>query len=326
MSSVVIIGCPYGALKGLTLSLKGMTGDETKIISVEDIGSVSDKEITLETGKIYRYDQVRSSHIRYPYDLIPPHTSTFVKREKTEFLKSIALLLSPVSVNDVGNAWRMRNRLFSLHRARAHGLRTPKSLLSRDFIDRKRLRERLDDSESGVATKAIGNCYVASQDASVSKSLRSFVTLAEDDGESAYIFPASLLSESDVIEYLDAVNCTFVQEAIRPAVEYRCYLVAESVFVYEREKTDSFDQSAATYHATDYSLGQNTREGIKELMIAMDFQYICFDVLVTNTGSEVVIDINPFGSLPPHDRFPVPTKRLASLLLNPPDDMVDGKS
>ena len=50
--------------------------------------------------------------------------------------------------------------------------------------------------------KAIGNCYVAPPDASLSEELRPFVTMAEDSGESAYIFPASSLSEEEVEEYL----------------------------------------------------------------------------------------------------------------------------
>jgi len=315
----IIIGCPYGGVEGLATVLRNTTGEDTTIIQVEDIGAVSSEEILLHNGRTCLRDDVISAYVRYPYDLIPPHTTTFVRREKTEFLKSIALLLNPVSVNDVGNAWKMRNRLFSLREAASHGVQTPKSLLSGG-----RLAEELSFSGTpaqtlAVTAKAIGNCYVAPPDANIGESLRGFVTLAKDGGESAYIFPASRMSEEQVRTYLDTAGYAFLQDAVRPATEYRCYRVGQSTLVYKRDEIDSFDRSAATYRETGYSLRQDTQEGVRDLMASVSFQYLCFDVLVTEQGSEVVIDINPFGSLPPFDRLPAATEQLASLLRRPVD-------
>lgn len=317
METAVVIGCPYDSLEALARTLSDGASQEAEIIQVEDIGGVSNGEILLHSGKTVPSEHVVSAYVRYPYDLIPPHTSTYVKRERTEFLKSIALLLDPVSVNDIGNSWKMRNRLFSLRTADSHGVRVPNALLSSGVLRGSGATEK----ESAV--KAIGNCYVAPPDASLSDELRPFVTMAEDGGESAYIFPASSLSEEEVEEYLDAVSHTFVQEAIHPAVEYRCYCIGDSAFAYRREETDSFDRSASSYHETEYTLDRTTREGIRSVMDSMGFQYLCFDVLVTEDKSECVIDINPFGSLPPFDRLPEPTEKLASTLLDPRRQLQD---
>lgn len=313
MESAVVIGCPYDSLGGLAEILQDATSEEASIIQVQDISGVSSGQVFLPDGRSFRAKSVVSSYVRYPYDLIPPHTSTYVRREKTEFLKSIALLLDSVSVNDMGNSWKMRNRLFSLRAADSHGVEVPDALLSSGELSAGMAGKK------GAAVKAIGNCYVAPPDTNLDGDIRPFVTLAEDGGESAYIFPASRLSEEEVEKYLEAVGHMFVQEAIHPAVEYRCYCIGDSTFVYRREETDAFDRSASSYHKTEHSLEQNTREGIWSVMESMSFQYLCFDVLVTEDESEFVIDINPFGSLPPFDRLPEATEKLASVLLKPLD-------
>lgn len=314
METTVVIGCPYDSLGALARTLSDETSGEAEIIQVDDIGCVSNGQIFLQNGTPIPLGCIDSSYVRYPYDLIPPHTSTYVKREKTEFLKSIALLLDSVSVNDIGNSWKMRNRLLSLRTADAHGVQVPDALLSSGV-----LRSSVATGEEDSAVKAIGNCYVAPPDARLGEELRPFVTMAEDSGESAYIFPASCLSEEKVEEYLDAVGHTFVQEAIHPAVEYRCYCIGDSTFVYRREEASSFDRSASSYRETTYTLDQDTQNGIWSVMDSMDFQYLCFDILVTEDESEVVIDINPFGSLPPSDQLPEATEKLASVLLHPED-------
>jgi hypothetical protein len=202
--------------------------------------------------------------------------------------------------------------VFSLHTADKHGVRVPDALLTSDALESTSATGQEDS-----AVKAIGNCYVAPPDANLGEELRPFLTMADDSGESAYIFPASCLTEEEVEEYLDAVGHVFVQEAIHPAVEYRCYFIGDSTFVYRREETDSFDKSDSSYRETTYTLDQRTRTGIWSVMEWMGFQYLCFDILVTEDENEFVIDINPFGSLPPVDRLPEATEKLASILLHP---------
>ena len=284
---------------------------QANIVNCSDIACVSPDRLYVEAIKRWvKITDFRSAFVRYPYDLIPPHVETYQLREEIERLKTIALLLSHVSLNPVAASWAIRNRLYSLGLAAQYGLLTPASVIvnSQEYIDGNMASDL-------VLCKAIGYCYVSESTHAIPQAFRYYLRVEEDDGDTAAIFPASSLNEDDIKSYLSSVPVALLQEYIDDALEYRGYYIEGEFFFYMREACSAIDSSAAAYKETPFLPPKEFQLKFTEYARFINLKYICFDLLSKSNGVCLVIDINPYGSLPKYSQFPGPTDSLAKALL-----------
>ena len=308
MKPLVAIGCPYTSMANLNSALKELVGDSFAIVNTEDVTTIDSTRVyTCSSDSPHELGQFRSTFIRYPYDLIPPHSGTFELRENTEFYKTLALALKATAINSLTSTWMLRNRAFSLRSAHLYGVTVA------EWIAVRKRHSQLPRAKNVV--KALGNCFVAEDPARIKAELRSFVHIENDDGETAAVFPASLLSASRAASYLATVGVAFFQRDIEGRREYRGYIVGDTAFVYSRDHTDSFDKSSASYLSTDFKCGANMERGLRKLMAEFALGYLCFDFVVDQEGIETVIDINPYGSMPRYEDFPEPSLQLARIMV-----------
>lgn len=303
----IVVGCSYGSQKNLISVLSSISN--AYLIDVDDIIKInsSTSKILLSDGNSILTDKVKASFIRYPYDLIPPHSLTYPLREKTEFLKSVALLFNQVAINPVQNSWMFRNRLYSLRVAKSFGIKIP------DF---KIYRKKIENSiKKETIVKALGNCFVDENAVNISDRLMPFLRKEQDDNDFAYIFGANLISDIDTDIFMSEIGVLFAQEAIVSSDEYRGYLVGDVFFLYKREQTDLIDKSAAQYLKTDQKMSSINLNGLKKMMNTYEMSYLCIDFIKDKNGDEFIIDINPFGSMPDFNKLPEVCNELASLLI-----------
>ncbi|MCK5602774.1 hypothetical protein KAR91_12915 [Candidatus Pacearchaeota archaeon] len=309
MQKKIILGCPYTDMRDLEHAINKIDS-HTKVINCSQIACVSPNRLYVESTR--RWIEIKdftAAFIRYPYDMIPPHVKTYQLREKTELLKTIALLLSPISLNSVISSWAVRNRLYSLGLAEQFGLLTPSSVIinSPKNLDKSMARDF-------ALCKAIGNCFVSENTQAISKEFMHFLRVEEDDGDTAAIFPASLLSEKDIQSYLTNVPVALLQEYIGGSVEYRGYYINDEFFFYKREEHSSADKSAAAYQETSFMPVEDFQSKFRKYARHINLKYICFDLLSKSDNNYVIIDVNPYGSLPKYSQLPEPTDSLAKAL------------
>jgi hypothetical protein len=258
----------------------------------------------------YKINTICSSFLRYPYDLISPHSETYILREKIEYYKSLIFTVDAVSINALASTWSLRNRYYSLKQAQIEGISTPYSILLSNANGTKLLK-----NDNNVI-KSIGNCFITDNINSINNDIKSFSEIAqEQDGDEAAIFSATLFNKSNIQKYIEVFGTTFIQSEVINKKEYRCYIIGEIPFIYVRKDINSFDKSAASYKKDSYILQQQTFEGMKNLMKKFDLGYICFDMITSKDNNEIVIDINPYGSMPVFEDFPEPSIALAKLLI-----------
>ena len=146
----IIIGCPYTNLENIENAISDISENKVNVINTNEITRFSNRGFFLD-DIFLPIDKIHSSFIRYPYDLIPPHSSTYILREKIEFYKSIALILDKVGINSLKNTWTLRNRAYSLSQAETYGAKVPEFWLSQS-TDKY-------FTEDKWMLKATGNCF-----------------------------------------------------------------------------------------------------------------------------------------------------------------------
>jgi hypothetical protein len=312
MIKKIILGCPYTGMRDLEIALRKFDSD-VMIINCSEVTSLSTNKIFLDkTKQCIKMVEITSAFIRYPYDMISPHAETYLLREETEFLKSIALLFNDKSINPVISSWAIRNRLYSLTLAKQFGISIPTSAIINSENNIDYLFEK-----DPLLCKAIGNCFVSENTETISQELLFFLRVEEDDGDIAAIFPASLLNKEKIQNYLSSIPVVFLQEYINDCCEYRGYYVNEEYFFYKREECSLIDKSGASYQKTTFFPPKDFSRNFNKFAKNINLKYICFDLLVKSEKSFVVIDINPYGSLPKYHLHPDPTDALAKTILNP---------
>lgn len=256
---------------------------------------------------VYSLSEFKASYIRYPYDLIPPHSSSFSLRENMEYFKTIALLFDKISINNLCTTWKLRNRVFSLGLANKYGILTPKSVVTKKNI--------LDGKN---AVKALGNCFVSEHTDQVDDAFVSFLSVEEDDGDKAVIMPASVMNEDEIVNYLASVGVAFVQDIIYGSEEFRAYIIGNNSFVFKREQEqiNTFDKSAHNYGEEEITPYLDLIGKFIRLMSDHNLGFLCFDFIRNKKDEDIVIDINPYGSMPLYEKYPKPSLQLAKMLLN----------
>ncbi|MFH1314940.1 MAG: hypothetical protein ABIH67_00925 [Candidatus Uhrbacteria bacterium] len=226
----IIISCPYNRVQDLYKSLDKNKSEGDLIISDKDVTAIDDNSIYIgDNAEKHSIKSFTASFIRYPYDLINPHTDTYQKREKTELLKTIALLFNEVGINDIQKAHFARNRLYSLSQARECGLKTPKSII----IKNGNIDFNLDNKQ---ITKSLGNCYFSNQVPKKECALKDILSFEEDGNDKAYIYKPHLVTNSDDIQkHTDNFGTCFLQNMIE-GEEYRVFVVNGNIFAYKRKK------------------------------------------------------------------------------------------
>lgn len=291
-----LIGCPYTGLKNVEESLNNICEPGVSVFNAEDVTAINDGYSVEIKGRDIGVDSFSGCFLRYPYELISPHSASYSLREETEFYKSLCLLFDSVNINPLGSTWALRNRVNSLLQLRLNGALVPEFNLMKKGA---RLNINRD-----CAVKAVGNCYVSEVKEDVSEQQEVFLSFEQDGDDFAAVFPASLFSPSQVTEYIDAFGIAFLQENIEPWREFRCYLVVDICFTYQRREIERFDKSFADYEQTDYKLSVQTIEAVRKLARNFRLKYSCFDVIIDAAGREHIIDFNPYGSFPDYTIFP----------------------
>lgn len=303
----IIISCPYNGLKKLEESLLKFCNKNDLIISDKNIKAIDDDNIYISRDNIkHPINTFNSAFIRYPYDLISPHVKDYKTREYTEFLKSLALMFSDISINDIKNAHFARNRFFSLKKARECGLNTPKSFLFRN-------NNIINISSFNYISKSLGNCYFSESLDRSEHHFKEILSFEKDGKDKAYIYPPHVISSSKKIkENIDKFNSCFVQDNIM-GDEYRIFLVGKETFIYKRKTLKSIDKSSAGLVKVSNYFFRKDLDKLKKLQKKLKLQYLCLDVIYKN--KLFIIDINPFGSFPAQKRDLGVTDALAKLLL-----------
>ena len=309
MNNLVIIGCPYTSMKNLEKAFARIGISNLEIINCDQIVALDLTTIYLCNSEEYAIGDFSCSFIRFPYELIPPHSGSFELREETEFFKSIALQFDSISINSLASTWMLRNRVFSLSEAQKHGMNIAEYSLVKDFDH--------ISTKKDILIKAIGNCYFAENLETISQEIKHLFHFAEDNGDFAVIFPASCLDSNDLRLYMNHIGCSFIQKYVK-AREFRGYLIGDTPFIYIREEieTEIVDKSAAKLLHTDFICSSELLESLKSLMKSFNLGYLCFDLLVEENNVETVIDINPYGSMPRFEEHPAPSIKLADIIVN----------
>lgn len=291
-----LIGCPYTGLKNVEKSLHKLCEQGVNVFNAEDVAAINDGYSIEIKGREIAVDSFAGCFLRYPYDLISPHSASYSLREETEFYKSLCFIFDSVNINPLGSTWALRNRVNSLIQLRLNGALVPEFHLmkkgTRPYFNRD------------CAVKAVGNCYVSEVKEDVTEQQESFLSFEQDGDDFAAVFPASLFSPSQVTEYIDAFGTAFLQENIGSGQEFRCYSVGNQFFIYQRRKIDRFDKSFADYEQTDYELSVQTVKAVRMVSRNFGLKYSCFDVITDSVGREQIIDFNPYGSFPDYTKFP----------------------
>ena len=293
----IMLACPYNGLRSVTESLKRYS-DSTRVIDCYELSHVTMQSLCLSTGEQLPLSSIDCAFIRYPYDLIPPHTESFRKREETEFLKTLALLLEGTSPNRITTSWSIRNRIFSMNLARGFGVPVP----AHSEIVRSCTTLGLQDHEHAIC-KALGNCFFSWSSYDIPTECRDCFSIEEDDGESAVIMPAQRVPDA-ARNLLEECGLVFTQSLIGCSAELRAYLVGDSFFVYQRKLLDGLDQSAAECLRTDLALPSDLTVALLSFQHSIGLMYCCYDIIMDDKLSPTVIDINPFGSLPSYESHP----------------------
>jgi glutathione synthase/RimK-type ligase-like ATP-grasp enzyme len=220
-------------------------------------------------------------------------------------LKTIAIMFDHVAINRITSCWLLRNRIYSLKLLRDFGIEVPLSIVGTTSV------LPMGHLPYEVAVKAVGNCYVSDDFRGVDDHMRRFFSLERDGDEIAVIFPASVLSQSELKDYSDSIGVFFAQERIRGRKEIRVYFIGDDVFVYERESVNSrFDGSFARLLRSKYIIDSGMIRRMRNFMEAMHLRYVCIDAIVRDR-KEIVIDVNPYGSLPEFSESAEPWAALA---------------
>lgn len=295
----------------LEKELKSFSG--VNCINTNDITGIDLSRIYTKNNK-YFFNTIHSVFVRYPYDIISPHSQTYNLRENTEYLKTISLLLSNKNINPIQSTWAYRNRLLSLNLADKIGLKIPKSIITRNLHNCKNFYNR----KLTPISKAIGNCFVSDKNIHFSGSKSKYFSSAEDGGEQAIVYLAQKMTINDLKKYLHINNIIFLQKKIGNIIkEFRVYLIGEKIFVFSRLNVlGKIDKSEELYVPDNFS-AKHDRIKVKlfKLKKKMKLGYLCLDVLETKNDL-IVIDINPLGSLPPYKQYPFVTRELAKLLIS----------
>jgi len=309
MKNYIIVGCPFTQMNGLTKSLHNYGADDI-VVNAEVISGIDYENIIMSDGEFIPIELCSSAFLRYPYDLMPPFTESYLKREETEFFKSLCLLFDDKNFNPVANTWRLRNRLFSLSELKKEGCPVPASLVGEnsEFIYGSLKQKEL-------AVKSLGNCYVDNV-ASTEYSQEYFVSEEEDNGDKAIIFPTSKLNLYHANQYKEVAGLVYGQEIVDNSKEYRCYLIDEELYHYTREVSSSFDKSGCAYLPPSGNVDKDIINGVRNLMRKYSMRYLCFDVIEMPDETQMLIDLNPYGALPAYDRYSEPTDSIARKLIN----------
>lgn len=301
----VLVACAYDDLIYLERSLKNKTKKSPiTVVSYRDIVAL-DADY-LYTDKKHKIKSFKSAFIRYPYDLIEPHAKTYQKREKTELLKTISLLFSDISINPLQKAHFVRNRLYSLKKARECGLSVPKSIIFSEYIDIE-----LPDKKM---SKSLGNCFFSEKVQKNRNISRGVISLEKDGNDHAYIYlPHQIENKNDLRRHIKDFSVCFLQEYIK-GQEYRIYVVGKKFFVYEREVGERVDGSFSKLKKSNKNIGLGNTKGIIMLMKITGLDYLCIDAISSKKGL-LVIDINPYGSFPDYSECPEITDAVADFLL-----------
>ncbi len=295
-------------MSNLDMAFKAIGANNVEVINCNDVVAIDSQSLYIHNEKSsYRIDEFSSSFVRYPYDLIPPHSETFELREETEYHKTLALALDAVSVNSLASTWMLRNRAYSLNQAQAFGVNIAEYTIAK--------KRSILPTNGKKAVKALGNCFVSSNTESLSQGVKDFFRIEEDDGDLAAIFPASSLNAKSIDTYISNIGVAFLQQEVKAINEFRGYIVGEVTFVYVREDLDCFDKSAAKYISTNYKCTHETKSGLRKLMNEFNLRYLCFDFLLDESNEEIIIDINPYGSMPKYSSHPEPSLQLAQIMM-----------
>lgn len=295
-------------MSNLEMAFKDIGKDHITVINCDDIIAVDVHSVYMHNeGASYSINDFSSSFIRYPYDLIPPHSETYELREETEFHKTLSLILDGVSINHLASTWMLRNRAFSLSQALAFGV----NIAEYNIIKKG---SALPSNER-KAIKALGNCFVSHNNNSLCPDIKEFFRIEEDDGDIATIFPSSSFDVHSIEKYLSIIKVAFLQREIQAINEYRGYIIGEVFFVYVRDQVNTFDKSTAKYISTNYKCSNKTILGLRRLMGKFSLKYLCFDFLSDANDEEIVIDINPYGSMPNYLQYPEPSLQLAKIMI-----------
>lgn len=298
-----LVGCPWTGLPRLREELVGLVPD-ARILSVVEIEAVTPRSLSTNSGRQWNIDDVNACFLRYPYDLIPPFTATYAAREAIEWFKTLCLLLSDYNVNDASRAWALRNRLFSLRALHQHGVAIPDSVMT--SLPRESCSAGPKDRDRLVA-KSIGNCFVADTDDQYPSDL--FV-VEEDDGDHAVIFPTQRVTRQGLDLYIKHSDRVFLQRMIEGHAEYRCYCAGGRWSFYLRQESDQLDKSGCAYLTTEWTIQRDLKSKILRMMQEYRQGYACLDIVDTMEGP-VVLDYNPYGTLPAYGEHPDTTRDLA---------------
>ena len=305
----ILICCPYDGLAGLKKSLEKFSKRNDFIFSDRDIVAIDDNAIYVgEKAEKHDLKSFSNAFIRYPYDLIEPHTRNYTKREDTEFLKTLALLFSDIGLNNIKSAHFARNRFFSLNKAKECGLKIPRSfLLRKNDVD-----IALPDE---LISKSLGNCYFSELlPQNTDSYIRKILSREDDAGDTAYIYsPHIILSKSEIQKHIESFGSCFLQSKIE-GEEYRVFIVEKEIFTYRRKAVESLDKSSAGLIFTETRLLNKYKGRFQKLRKKLNLTYLCLDVIFEK--DLFVIDINPFGSFPAYNKYPRVTDALSKLLLS----------
>lgn len=328
---MIIIGCPYTNMSGLHRALRDVDA-KAVVVSGDQLQALGG-EYMLVTGfpNPVPLGVIRVSFLRYPYDIIPPHSRTFTLREQTEAYKSLAIALDDVAVNPLSATWLLRNRSFSLREVKRRGAPVPEYRILWARAPQSSTRAVASDLtlSGNLVLKATGNCFVDETLEYDNDIPLSWLRREEDDGEVAWIMPATRVAPRQLQEYLRAARVAFVQEFVEARDEFRIYCIGGSLLTFQRvrpevdlrssDRADVYvDRSIDALEPVEMpaAISDTVAGALRRLGADYHLGFLCADVIVDPNGISWVIDVNPYGSLPSFDEHPAPTRALAQLILD----------
>jgi hypothetical protein len=307
----ILLACPYNGLKKLEKKIIEISSEKINLIKFVDISAIDNEYLYIGSNfKKLKILDIYSAYIRYPYDLIPPHTKTFNLRENIEFLKTLLILLSKVSINNYESGVLCRNRVYSLKIVEECGFLTIKSIAIKNKI-----KEKNKLVHNNIVTKSLGNCYYSENIKNKSKFENKYLNKEEDGGEVAYIYPAQKIEDfKDINERIKNIGVCLIQKKIK-GNEFRVYLFDNNILFFEREKINNTDKSAGQLIEKENAILEKNKNKFNKLRKKLNLRYLCLDLIISN-GKIYIIDVNPFGSLPNNNLSNTANTMLAKIILN----------
>ncbi len=211
----------------------------------------------------------------------PRQISKYIDNETKEWMKSLCCVLENAFwVNNPLNLQKANRKISQLIMARSLGMRIPDTLIS---DDPKQIKKFFSKHSGSIVAKTFRTQFVTSEDGTSYLPRTQIISEKDLNNESFYSYPCIIQEK---------INCLF---------EVRAVVIGEKIFAFRidsknlKEFSDVRSLSIEELSHVAYNLSSETENKILGLVKSYGLHFSALDLLVTNDGKEVFLELNPNG-------------------------------